>query len=258
LGFVHWGGDKTWLAPQERWPDALPFLDLDSGAYTLDVERDDGGEVRVAMRSPVCRETGARIVRTIAVRAENDEFTVTHVLENVSANPITWGLWDVHQINGPGIAYVPRRASSPFRDGVKAYPAEGDSEGARPDVVPETWRVGWAAGAITAAAGVAAAGLAGAAAVVARGATFASEVTGFSAGRTTCAISGPPVTSAPVARTAAAPALSDRDAAPAPPAPAATSATRATVESPADAIRVWSRGSGVIAVTPPRNVVRAR
>ena len=55
---------------------------------------------------------------------------------------------------------------------------------------------------------------------------------GLSAGRTTWAICGPPVTSAPVARTAAAPALSDTDAAPAPPAPAATSATRATVESP--------------------------
>ena len=33
LGFVLWGGDKTWLAPQDRWTDGDPFLDLDSGAY---------------------------------------------------------------------------------------------------------------------------------------------------------------------------------------------------------------------------------
>jgi hypothetical protein len=135
-GFVHWGGDKTWLAPQERWREALPFLDLDSGAYTLDVERADADEVRVTMRSPVCREVGARLARTIAVRAHEPGWTVVHGLENVSMRPITWGLWDVQQLVGPGIAYVPRRPhGSAHRDGVKAYPAEGDSEGARADVV---------------------------------------------------------------------------------------------------------------------------
>ncbi len=36
LGFPLWGGDKTWLAPQERWLDGVPFLDLDSGGYELD------------------------------------------------------------------------------------------------------------------------------------------------------------------------------------------------------------------------------
>ena len=28
LGLVLWGGDKTWLAPQARWTDEAPFLDL--------------------------------------------------------------------------------------------------------------------------------------------------------------------------------------------------------------------------------------
>jgi hypothetical protein len=135
LGFVHWGGDKTWLAPQERWIEAMPFLDLDSGAYELTVERDDGAHVRIAMRSPVCREVGVRLTRTIDVPGDDEDFTVEHTLENASDDAIAWGLWDVHQLNGPGIAYVPRRAASPFRDGVKAYPAEGDSEGARADVV---------------------------------------------------------------------------------------------------------------------------
>ena len=87
---------------------------------------------------------------------------------------------------------------------------------------------------------------------------LAAAAAGLSAGRTTCASCGPPVTSAPVASTAAAPALSDTDAAPALPAPAATSATRATVESPDDASSRWSTGIGVTAVIPPRSVVRAR
>jgi len=135
LGFVHWGGDKTWLSPQERWVEAMPFFDLDSGAYALEVERDDGREARVSMRSPVCREVGAELTRTITVRADAPDFTVEHVLRNASAHAIAWGLWDVHQVNGPGVAYLPRRANSAFRDGVQAYPAEGDSEGARTDVV---------------------------------------------------------------------------------------------------------------------------
>ncbi len=32
LGFLLWGGDKTWLAPQNRWTDEVPFIDLDSGS----------------------------------------------------------------------------------------------------------------------------------------------------------------------------------------------------------------------------------
>jgi hypothetical protein len=136
LGFIHWGGDKTWLAPQEEWPDALPYLDLDSGEWTIDVARRDPDGVRVTLRSPVCRELGVRLIRTIRVPADGDEFEVEHTLETASPAPVTRGLWGVHQIRGPGIAYVPcRRTGSAFRDGVKAYPAEGDSEAARANVV---------------------------------------------------------------------------------------------------------------------------
>jgi len=132
LGFIHWGGDKTWLAPQEGWTDAIPFLDLDAGAYAFEVEHERPDQVRVTMRSPRCRELGVHIARTITVGGDVE---VIHALENVSTTSVTRGLWDVHQVRGPGIAYVPRRSGSSFRDGVKAYPAEGDSEGARPDVV---------------------------------------------------------------------------------------------------------------------------
>jgi hypothetical protein len=135
LGFIHWGGDKTWLAPQERWTDDVPFLDLDAGPYALEVEHGGPDLVRIALRSAVCRETGVRLTRTITVRADVEDVVVEHVLENASAAKVAWGLWDVHQINGPGIAYVARGAGSIFRDGLKAFPAEGDSDGARARVV---------------------------------------------------------------------------------------------------------------------------
>lgn len=132
IGFVHWGGDKTWLAPQERWPDAIPFLDLDAGAWRAEPI----GQDAVAMTSPVCRETGLRITRTVALGDADGAFTVTHELENAGPAPATWGAWDVQQLAAPGVAFLPRRlAGSPFADGVKAFPAEGDSAGLRGAVV---------------------------------------------------------------------------------------------------------------------------
>src|SRR5437867_1559681 len=67
---VWWGGWKTWIAPQERWPGgrATPPRDLDEGKYTIE----EAGEGRapsasrlVRLRSPICRETGLEIVREI-------------------------------------------------------------------------------------------------------------------------------------------------------------------------------------------------
>jgi hypothetical protein len=56
LGFKLWGGNKTWLAPQDRWTAGLPFFDLDSGAYQVTVEA--ASPTTVHMQSPICRETG--------------------------------------------------------------------------------------------------------------------------------------------------------------------------------------------------------
>jgi len=35
MGFPLWGGDKTWLAPQTRWTEGAPFLDLDTVRTSL-------------------------------------------------------------------------------------------------------------------------------------------------------------------------------------------------------------------------------
>ena len=69
LGLLLWGGDKTWLAPQGRWTEEAPFLDLDGGEYHLDVEETDADTLVARMQSPVCRETGVQISRTLIVSA---------------------------------------------------------------------------------------------------------------------------------------------------------------------------------------------
>ena len=58
LGFRVWGGDKTWVSPEEEWWEKIPPLDLDSGAYSCEVK-----DKKIEMVSPVCRETGLKIIR---------------------------------------------------------------------------------------------------------------------------------------------------------------------------------------------------
>ncbi len=129
LGWLHYGGYKTWLAPQESWTDGLPFLDLDSGSYNLAVEENSEGAV-VRVTSPVCRETGMQLTREVSISG-NGRVLVEQAMINQSAQAANWGLWDVTQVRGPGMAVLPVAHSSRFEGGLKAYPGEGRS----PEVV---------------------------------------------------------------------------------------------------------------------------
>ncbi len=121
LGWLHWGGYKNWLAPQEAWSDALPFLDLDSGRYECTAT--DGA---IEARSPVCRESGMRFLRRVRLLDEST-VSVEQLLVNESDRPASWGLWDVTQMQGSGLAVLPIAPDSGFAGGVKAYPNEGRS-----------------------------------------------------------------------------------------------------------------------------------
>lgn len=129
LGWLHYGGYKTWLAPQENWTDGLPFLDLDSGSYELAVEENPEGAV-VRVTSSVCRETGMQLTREVSLSG-NGRLIVGQAMINQSAQAVKWGLWDVTQVRGPGIAVFPVADSSRFEGGLKAYAGEGRS----PEVV---------------------------------------------------------------------------------------------------------------------------
>ena len=135
LGLVLWGGDKTWLAPQSRWTDDAPFLDLDSGAYAVSVEPAPAGSVDVRLTSPVCRESGVQIERRIRIEPGESGWRCTHVLRNCSPDTVTWAPWIVAMFRRPAQVYLPTRADSAYPDGVKTYPEEGESIALRPDVV---------------------------------------------------------------------------------------------------------------------------
>ncbi len=125
MGFPLWGGDKTWLGPQERWTEGVPFLDLDSGAYEAVFEKQDPDEVVLRLLSPNCRETGVRLQRTITVSTREAGWRLAHRLLNPAAEPVEWALWDVLMVRRPGRVYLPRNPSSPFPAGVKEFENEG-------------------------------------------------------------------------------------------------------------------------------------
>ena len=126
LGWLHYGGYKTWLAPQERWTDGLPFLDLDSGSYRVSVEQ-KASVASVRLTSPVCRETGIELARTVSI-STGGRIAVEQAMTNRSSGDVLWGLWDVTQVGGPGLAVLPVAEQSRFPHGVKAYSGEGRSQ----------------------------------------------------------------------------------------------------------------------------------
>jgi hypothetical protein len=137
MGMPLWGGDKTWLAPQSRWNDAVPFLDLDSGPFEPQVRDSSPNRLIVEMNSGVCRETGIQITRTVTISAGAPGWSVQHRLTNHSGTEAEWGVWDVSMVLRPGKVYMPRSGSSPHPRGVKTYAEEGESVTARESVVSE-------------------------------------------------------------------------------------------------------------------------
>jgi hypothetical protein len=101
IGFRLWGGDKTWVAPQSQWVGGTPSLDLDAGPYALTWE-----EKQAVMTSPICRETGLRIVRKVHI---DGELTVhlQEELHNTTDLPVTRSIWNVTQVLRPCEFYIP-------------------------------------------------------------------------------------------------------------------------------------------------------
>jgi len=114
IGFGLWGGDKTWIAPQRMWVDGIPPLELDAGPY----QAEEDGQA-IVMTSPLCRETGLRVVRRVAVSAAG-VLTLDETIRNESDRPVRRGLWNVTQVLRPFDVYLPAAA-------VRPYPEEGDS-----------------------------------------------------------------------------------------------------------------------------------
>jgi len=106
LGFRLWGGDKTWVAPESSWTQAIPPLELDAAPYTVELHPN-----RIIMTSPICRETGLQIIREIILN-ENGEIILNQTLINESQSKIQCAIWDVTQLLRPFEILIPTAATN--------------------------------------------------------------------------------------------------------------------------------------------------
>ncbi|MEO1130538.1 MAG: hypothetical protein AAFX05_12650 [Planctomycetota bacterium] len=100
--FRVWGGDKTWLAPQGQWPDGMPYVDLDEGAFDVASSADG-----VTMTSPLCRATGLRLVRSVMLGQRPGQWSVEHALINEGPHAVRCGVWDVSMLRLPAVVFFP-------------------------------------------------------------------------------------------------------------------------------------------------------
>ncbi len=106
FGFRLFGGDKTWVAPEQDWLHRSPPVDLDAGRYAL--EQRDGTCV---MTSPVCRETGLAVVRRVRLE-DNGTVRLEEEFLNTTGCPLLKGIWNVTQIVRPFDVYLPADPSA--------------------------------------------------------------------------------------------------------------------------------------------------
>ncbi|MCA9407128.1 MAG: hypothetical protein H6755_03355 [Candidatus Omnitrophica bacterium] len=125
LGFRLWGGDKTWVAPEKKWWGKIPPLDLDALPYQVEIFGS-----RVKMTSPICRETGVRLIRTVELK-EGGVIILEQTIVNESSKKVERGIWDVTQCIRPTEVYLP---SSP--DKIWPYPDAGKIQEAIKKISP--------------------------------------------------------------------------------------------------------------------------
>jgi hypothetical protein len=80
--FPLWGGGKTWIAPESRWPGGAPHRDLDSRPWQVQRVWLDAKGMGIAVQSPVCSESGLQLTRRLCWPRGSREWTVTHTVRN--------------------------------------------------------------------------------------------------------------------------------------------------------------------------------
>ncbi len=110
-GWINFGGDKAWPAPQSAWAAMVgkgwpPPRTFDAVAHTATVE---GGAV--VMLSPVDPAYGLRVRRRISLDARAPVMSIETTYEKVSGAPVRVAVWTITQLAPPAkmVAFLPER-----------------------------------------------------------------------------------------------------------------------------------------------------
>jgi len=122
-GWINFGGDKAWPAPQSEWERMAgrgwpPPATFDARPYTATVVGDS-----VRMESEVDASYGIRVRRD--VRVSGDEMTIDTTYQKVSGPPVRVAVWTITQLTSPERIFLllPERSTFPGgRRNVSAAP----------------------------------------------------------------------------------------------------------------------------------------
>ena len=118
-GYVLYGGEKTWIAPQDDW-DGPPYMDLDHGTYDINIKAEQQGIV-VELLSPICSETKLRIKRIIEIPNRGNKVTIHQRVENHGSAAVRKGVWQVAMLDRPAVVVLDCSGKSEYEDGIKLF-----------------------------------------------------------------------------------------------------------------------------------------
>lgn len=121
-GWKNYGGDKTWLSPQDQWAKLgskkgwPPAPEWDQLPFKTEVL--SGGHLRIT--GVLAKATGARIIREFW-HEENGDFVVKQTVEKLRGAPLTFGIWSITQIDNSKVdaVYLPLDHDSDYDNGYR-------------------------------------------------------------------------------------------------------------------------------------------
>ncbi len=127
-GWINFGGDKAWPAPQADWPKLTgeawpPPRTFDAMPFSATVA---GGAVE--MTSPIDPDYGVRVRRRIALDPTTPVMTIETRYEKVQGPPVTVGVWTITQLEPPERMFVRLPVRSAFPGGHRSKLAAAPRE----------------------------------------------------------------------------------------------------------------------------------
>jgi hypothetical protein len=132
-GWINYGGDKAWPAPQAEWARTVgrgwpPPATFDAAPHTASVDGD-----AIVLTSPVDPAYGIRVRRKIVLHPSKAEMSVETTYEKVRGAPVRVAVWTITQLNPPRSMTVslPERSAFPggFRSLLPAPPLNLSAQG---------------------------------------------------------------------------------------------------------------------------------
>jgi hypothetical protein len=154
-GWLNYGGDKLWPAPQgwsgeHEWPGP-PDAILDGQPYAAEVIKEKDKVSAVKLTSREDKRSGIQFSRTIKIFEDTTRISVDAMMKNIDDKNRRWGIWSHTQFNagdrgGPGYnknyrAYCPINPKSIFPKGYDVIFGLAQNPQFRPDYEKNLMRV---------------------------------------------------------------------------------------------------------------------